>query len=406
MEGEASQAQRAWAQKAALIAEVKSLTAMLSSDAQTATKRMLAVQEQWAAIGRRGSDEVEDALWQQFRAAHQAFYAAGNSPRAQGRSQAEHRQQKLRIVDEAERIAHSVEWVSTEMEFRRLDAQWRQTPRLGEAEEAKLVERLQAAWARFAQARAAHFERQRRKTEEALQAKESLIGEAAALAASADLQAVREKFSELEKRWHSATAVPPLDEQRLWSSMQQTQARVITAIEQELRRREEEIRAICARKESLIEDTLDLLRGKDFRAAEEGLRQLVAAWNSSGYAGPEHEPQLHDRFTREASRVYQAIEEAAQESRREAIRRLQDAIYDLRDEADELDRRIYEAKVRLSDMMARQEISRKDPRQWEITESRAEAIAAEGELIEALREQLAATLDDLEELETRRHDLR
>ena len=88
MEGRASQAERAWAQKAALIAEVKSLTAMLSSDFQTASTRMLTVQEQWAAIGRTGSDAVEDALWQQFRAAHQEFYAAGNTPRAQGRGQA------------------------------------------------------------------------------------------------------------------------------------------------------------------------------------------------------------------------------------------------------------------------------------------------------------------------------
>ncbi len=401
MEDRASQAEQAWAQKAALIAEVKSLTAMLSSDFPTASQRMLAVQEQWASIGRSGSDAVEDALWQQFRAAHQEFYSAGNTPRAQGRNQAETRQQKLRIVDEAERIAHSVEWVSTELVFRRLDEEWSKTGKLGSAEEAQLVERLKKAWGRFAGARAAHFGEQRRKTEEALNAKESLVREAAALIESTDLNEVKQKFSELDNRWQSATPVPALDEQRLWASMQETQSHVIAAIEQELRRREEEKRATCQRKETLISQTLELLRSPGFRAAEEGLQQLVTAWNSSGYAGREHEQGLYERFTQAAAQVYQAIEEAAEESRREAARRLEDEIYDLRDEADELDRRIYEAKVRLADMMVRQESSRRDLGQWEITESRAEAIAAEGQLIDALRERLGETLDDIAELETR-----
>ncbi|GIH03724.1 hypothetical protein Rhe02_17910 [Rhizocola hellebori] len=406
MESRASQAEQAWAHKAALIAEVKSLTAMLSTDFQTASERMLAVQEQWAAIGRSGSDAVEDELWKQFRAAHQGFYAAGNTPKAQGRSQAETRQQKLRIVDEAERISHSVEWVSTELVFQRLDEEWRKTRPLGSAEEAQLVERLKQAWGRFARARAAHFADQRRKTEEALHAKESLVHEAAALIKSTDLNEVKQKFSELETRWKSATAVPPLDEQRLWTSMQQTQAQVIAAIEQELqrreeerRRREEEKRAIYQHKETLIKQTLDLLHSPDFQTAEEGLQQLVTAWNSSGYAGQEHEQGLYERFTQAAGQVYQAIEDAAEESRREAARRLVDEMYDLRDEADELDHRIYEAKVRLSDMMARQESSRNDP--WELTESRAEAIEAESKLIDALRDRLEETMDDIAELETR-----
>lgn len=397
----ASQAEQAWAQKAALIAEVKSLTAVLSTDFQSASERMLAVQEQWAAIGRTGSDAVEDALWQQFRAAHQAFYAAGNTPRGRGRSQAETRQQKLRIVDEAERISHSVEWVSTELVFQRLSEEWAKIPQLGSTEEAQLVERLKQAWGRFAGARAAHFTAQRRKTEEALHAKESLVREAAALVKSTDLNEVKQKFTELDSRWKTAAAVPALDEQRLWASMQQTQAQVIAAIEQELKRRDEEKRATFQRKEALIKQTLDLLRSPDIRTAEEGLQQLVTAWNSSGYAGREHEQGLYERFTEAAGQVYQAIEEAEAESRREAARRIQDKIYDLRDEADELDSRIYEAKARLMDMVARQESSRNDPRQWEITESRADAIEAESQLIDALRDRLEETLDDLAELEIR-----
>jgi hypothetical protein len=401
MEDRASHAERAWAQKAALIAEVRSLTAMLSSDFPTASQRMLAVQEQWGAIGRTGSDAVEDALWQQFRAAHQEFYAASNTPRARGRSQAEIRQHKLRIVDEAERIAHSNEWVSTELVFQRLNEEWRKTQQLGTDEEAQLVERLKQAWGRFAGARASHFGEVRRKTEEALQTKESLVRDAAALIKSTDLNDVRQKFSELENRWKSATAVPPLDEQRLWTSMQQTQAQVIAAIEKELQRREDEKRATYQRKETLIKQMLDLLHNPDFRAAKEGLQQLVTEWNASGHAGREHEQGLYERFTRAAEQVYQAVEDAAEETRREAARRIEDEIYDLRDEADELDRRIYEAKIRLSDMMVRQESSRKDSRQWEITESRAEAIAAEGQLIDALRERLEETLDDIADLETR-----
>src|SRR5687767_11360481 len=44
MDGRAKQAERGWTQKAALIAEVKSLTALLATDFQSASERMLAVQ--------------------------------------------------------------------------------------------------------------------------------------------------------------------------------------------------------------------------------------------------------------------------------------------------------------------------------------------------------------------------
>ncbi len=398
-------AERAWAQKAALIAEVRSLTALLSSDFQTATRRMLAVQEQWAAIGRTGSDAVEDALWQQFRAAHQEFYGAGHTPRARGRSQADIRQQKLRIVDEAERISHSTEWVSTELVFQRLNAEWSKTQQLGGDEEARFVERLKQAWGRFAAARASHFAELQQKTEEALNTKDSLVREAAALVNSTDLVEVRQKFSELYSRWKAAPAVPPLDEQRLWALMQQTQAQVIAAIEQELRRREDEKRAIYQRKENLIKQTLELLHQSDFRAAEEGLQQLITEWNLSGHAGREHEQGLYERFTQAAQQVYQAIEDAAEANLREAARRIEGEIYDLRDEADELDRRIYEAKLRMSDLIARQEASRREPGHWEITESRAVAIASEELHIESLSERLDETLDAIAELESRLRNL-
>lgn len=220
------------------------------------------------------------------------------------------------IVEEAERLSASSDWVKAANGFRELLERWRAVGSAGR-------EIDDALWARFSTARDSFFERRNahhaersRLSAEAATKKKELIAECEGLLELGDPRKIGDGLDRMMAEWKAAGRAGSED-QALWQQFRGARDRVF-ALRRELaaarQRRREEIRVA---KEGLITEARAVgdLPPEELQAE---LDRLMAAWKRAGSAGRDADDELWQQF-REARGVgFSRLRQAAARAERSA----------------------------------------------------------------------------------------
>jgi len=214
------------ARKEALAAEAEQIAAE-STQWKAAGDRLKAIVEEWKTI--KGIDrKTDEALWQRFAAARDAFGRRRGAHFAQLDAQrAETRAAKTELIAEAERLSTSTEWGPTSAAMRSLMDRWKAVPRVGRDTDDDLWKKFRAAQDVFFAARTAS-DQARNSDELANQKqKEELLAEAEKLDPSTNLRAAQTALRKIQERYDAIGHVPR-------GAMRQLEDRM-RAVEQKIR---------------------------------------------------------------------------------------------------------------------------------------------------------------------------
>jgi hypothetical protein len=193
--------------KEALAAEAEAIAAD-STQWKAAGDRLKAIVEEWKTI--KGIDrKTDDALWQRFAAARDAFgrrrgahFATLDAQRAESRAA------KSELIAEAERLSSSTEWGPTSAAMRTLMDRWKAVPRTGRDTDDDLWKRFRAAQDVFFAARTANDKARSSEEVANQQQKEELLAEAEKLDPAKDLRGAQNALRKIQERYDAIGHVP------------------------------------------------------------------------------------------------------------------------------------------------------------------------------------------------------
>lgn len=177
--------------------------------------------EQWKATGDRLKDLLEEwkkaprldkksdtELWKRFSAARNHFDKKRRTHFASlSKKQSEIKSVKEKIVQEAEALANSTDWVATARRYKALMDQWKASGRGKKNEDAKLWDRFKAAQDTFFAAKNSDLEKRSESFAENLVKKEALVVEIEALLPISNLDDAKRKFRDLKSKYAKAGMV-------------------------------------------------------------------------------------------------------------------------------------------------------------------------------------------------------
>ncbi|KNX39312.1 ATPase [Luteipulveratus halotolerans] len=281
VEGEA----RAEAKKVALgkreavVAEAEQIAAQPVEKVQwkQSTTRMRQLLDEWKSLQRgeaRLDKEQENALWQRFSSARNGFDKTRRSHFARLDEQhAEAKQEKQRLVAEAERLATSTEWGPTASAFKRLMGEWRQAGRAARPDDDALWKRFKTAQDSFFAAKDEVVAAENVEFEANLKVKEELLSQAQALVPVKDLAATKAALRTIQDKWDAAGKVPRKDMDRIERAMRRVEQSIREVEDARWKKTDPEH---AARAQSMVDQ---------LEAAVAGLREDLAKAQESGNAG-------------------------------------------------------------------------------------------------------------------------
>lgn len=195
------------ARKQALLEEVEKIGEE-STQWKASGDRLRAILEEWKTI--RGIDrKTDDQLWKRFSKAREAFNRRRGTHFAElDKQRAAARERKIELVEEAERLADSVDWGSTAGRYKQLMAEWKAAGRAPKDSDEALWRRFRAAQDTFfGRLAAVRDERDAEFTENARK-KEELLAEAEKIDPSTNLDVARSALNKVMQRWDEIGKVP------------------------------------------------------------------------------------------------------------------------------------------------------------------------------------------------------
>ena len=177
--------------------------------------------EQWKATGDRLKDLLEEwkkaprldkksdtELWKRFSAARNHFDKKRRTHFASlSKKQSEVKSVKEKLVQDAEALANSTDWVATARRYKALMDQWKASGRGKKNEDAKLWDRFKAAQDTFFAAKNSDLEKRSESFAENLVKKEALVAEIEALLPISNLDDAKRKFRDLKSKYAKAGMV-------------------------------------------------------------------------------------------------------------------------------------------------------------------------------------------------------
>ncbi|WP_067975805.1 DUF349 domain-containing protein [Nocardiopsis trehalosi] len=234
-------------------------------------ERMRQLIDEWKAAP-RADRPTEQALWKRMSAARNAFskrrkaYFAGLD---QQREQI--REDKERIVAEAETLAESTDWGPTASRYRDLMQQWKASGRADRASEDRLWARFKGAQDRFFQARNAVFAERDAELRVNAEAKERILEDARReLAEIRDPREARARLREFQEAWEEAGALPRDSRDRLEGAFRRVEEQVRRAEDQEWQRTNPEARARAEATITMLRDSIAQLESDRDAARAKG----------------------------------------------------------------------------------------------------------------------------------------
>jgi hypothetical protein len=252
--------------KEALAAEAEQIAAE-STQWKAAGDRLKAIVEEWKTI--KGIDrKTDDALWQRFAAARDAFgrrrgahFASLDAQRAESRAA------KTELIEEAERLSRSTEWGPTSAAMRTLMDRWKAVPRTGRDTDDDLWKRFRAAQDVFFAARTANDQQRSNEELSNQRQKEELLAEAEKIEPK-DLRSAQNALRKIQERYDAIGHVP---------------RGVMRELEDRMRAVEDKIRGAADSSRPRVEPENPLLTS--MREAVSKAEEQLAKAEASGNAG-------------------------------------------------------------------------------------------------------------------------
>ena len=250
-----------------------------------------------------------EARLAQITAAVETKRAAEGAERSAAREVGRTKREEL--VLEAETIAGQpetkIQWKTSSTRMRALLDEWkalqRTGPKLDRESETALWQRFSAARNSFDKARRVHFATLEDTQAEAKSAKEKLVKEAEALAASKDWAPTATAFKRLMDRWREAGRASRTDDDALWARFKTAQDSFFNAKDELVAAENEEFKANLGVKEALLAEAEAVLPVTDVEAAKATLRVIQDKWER---AGKVPRPDM-ERIEKGIRRVEQAV---------------------------------------------------------------------------------------------------
>jgi hypothetical protein len=186
-------------EKEKIVAEAESLA--LSENWKVTGDRLKALLDEWKAAPRL--DKKADAdFWKRFSASRNKFDKRRRTHFAQlEATTSKVSEAKTVIIEQAEKLANSTDWVATARQFKTLMDQWKAAGRGKKNDDAKMWARFKAAQDQFFAAKSADLEKREVSMAANLIKREELIVQIEALVPFTDVKAAKNAFRELMNSW-------------------------------------------------------------------------------------------------------------------------------------------------------------------------------------------------------------
>ena len=182
----------------------------------TASRRMRELQGRWKEVALAPRTQGE-AMWRRFKAAQDeifnrtaAHFAAQNAERSANLVK------KQALVERAEALAPSSDWVKTAAEMQALQAEWKTIGPVSRGQEKAIWERFRSACDRFFTRRQEDLKRRKDDWASNLARKEALCAQAEALAESTDWNAASATLKKLQAEWKTIGPVRKAKSEVVW----------------------------------------------------------------------------------------------------------------------------------------------------------------------------------------------
>ena len=278
-----------------------------AADDATVADQFLDIMARW----RQASDVPKDRgaeLWRRFKTAHDVVF-----PRCQKHFEAEEaaRERNLArqraIVDEAERLAPSSDWIKTLQAITALQEEWKALKPVPRTEQRELWKRFRTACNSFFARRKADLADRKKEWARNLGLKEALCDQIEALAATEDLSAAVAQTRQVQKEWKSIGSVRRNRSDAVWK-------RFSAACDQVFERVHAKDRAAAIERAGVREalcvevETLLPVDGSDTPPQDLATttRDLQRRWREAPEVPHRLGKELADRFSRGIARLVEA----------------------------------------------------------------------------------------------------
>lgn len=245
------------------------------------TAKMRELFDHWRAVQKAGPRlprAAEDALWQRFRSARNAFEKNRRAFFSQlDTRNAEVKKVKEDLIARAEALQNSTDWGPTTLKYRDLMNQWKESPRASRKDDDALWARFRGAQDVFFNARDAANAEVDREYEANLAAKEQILQEAQQHLPFKNIDSARSIMKDIRARWEAAGRVPRKDMSRMETGIGKFE-RALTELEEDhWRRSDPETKARTNSAQTQLEDAIEQLETDLAQAEEAGNQQKIAA---------------------------------------------------------------------------------------------------------------------------------
>lgn len=245
------------------------------------TAKMRELFDHWRAVQKAGPRlprAAEDALWQRFRSARNAFEKNRRAFFSQlDTRNAEVKKVKEDLIARAEALQNSTDWGPTTLKYRDLMNQWKESPRASRKDDDALWARFRGAQDVFFNARDAANAEVDRAYEANLAAKEQILQEAQQHLPFKNIDSARSIMKDIRARWEAAGRVPRKDMSRMETGIGKFE-RALTELEEDhWRRSDPETKARTNSAQTQLEDAIEQLETDLAQAEEAGDQQKIAA---------------------------------------------------------------------------------------------------------------------------------
>ena len=340
-----------------------------------ASRELRDLRDQWKAAG-TADRSTESVLWGRFKAAQDRHFEARN------RDQRHNRDQKERLVSQAESLANSSDLRSASDQMRKLGDEWKQVGRCEKADEDRLWARFNAARTKLNDRKKQEFEKRQREWAANKAAKERLVSQAESLANSSDLRSASDQMRKLGDEWKKIGPCEKADNERLWSRFNAARTRLKARKDQEFEKRKRDWAANKATKERLVAQMSALASSSDFRSAKDQARAIDDQWRAAGPCEKADNDRLWQSYKAAKDRVWEAAKRAGEQRKAEARQRAQDRVWRLEEQLRNVESAIYRAQESYSRALSARSPSMKNPNWMRIVDNqRSRQSAAQAKLV-------------------------
>ncbi len=204
--------------KRELSEKAKTISAMdlnIEEEWQKQTDAIIALQNEWKTIG-KADHKKSEVIWTEFRSHCDAFFARKKEFYSALKEKfAKGREEKLKLIEQAEKLQQSTDWKNASDKLMQLQSSWKRTSAVSVNDEHRLFGRFRKACNAFFDAKRAHFEAVDAQHAGNLGAKESIILKLNEFQPSGEIITDKASLKAFNEEWRNAGHVPFKDKQRL-----------------------------------------------------------------------------------------------------------------------------------------------------------------------------------------------